>query len=246
MKYEVGLMNVQFPRIYYGLIKDDIDSRLSFYKMEGDEKKILFTVVTPLEGILAGDINEVIRIMNSLVEKRMLFLFRDRYKNYFDEDTPFFTLKANNFIHLAYKYKLYPEGKLPEKPFLIYVKFGSRIADALGFMSDTMYEIFGEHTIANTCNRAPLPVDPNAGVQHIIMYSDIVRPSPYADQQVNVLDIFPLTSDGTKGFHNIVFKELKTCTLDEISIKMTDQLGRDIGFPDSMSVSCTLKVKVRI
>lgn len=70
------------------------------------------------------------------------------------------------------------------------------------------------------------------------MYSDI------ESQQVNVLYIYSVTSDRMKGFHNIIFKELNT--LDEISIKLTDQLRREIDFLDSISVSCTLNLNWRI
>ena len=121
------------------------------------------------------------------------------------------------------------------------MKFSHKASSLLGFRHDTEYMIYGTQR-ADVISSFTLPSE-NCGVDYIHIYSDIIHPSPYADGLVNILDCFHLDNGRNKGMHNTLYKPLNTKILDEISIIITDQRGRDIRFSENASVTCVLHIR---
>ena len=89
-------------------------------------------------------------------------------------------------------------------------------------------------------NWGPLPPFSNAGIQYAIVYTDIVCSSYFGEKKVDILDVVSMGSDGNTGFHTTSYQKLKRATLEEISIKITDQIGRPVYFPPTTAVICSL------
>ena len=106
---------------------------------------------------------------------------------------------------------------------------GEGLANVLGFQSNTMYSIHGDdHEMVS--NISSTPINEKLGGDYMYLYTDIIQPSNFGSQLVNILDCFILDKGGNKGIHNTLYKPLKNSYIDQISIIISDQNGRKINF----------------
>ena len=130
---------------------------------------------------------------------------------------------------------------------ITHMRFSSRLAHILGFDEYARYLVPKvKRNQSGQTLEAPFPTCVNGNVQYVVVYSDIVKATHFADQQVNILDIFTIGSDGNRGFHNVIYKPLNINTISEISIKLADQEGRPILFKRNSGVTCPLCIRKRI
>lgn len=106
-----------------------------------------------------------------------------------------------------------------------------------------MYEVYGLEALNVHLSDDSLP--DNCGVDYMYVYTDIVQPTVFGGELVNILDCFTLESGKGKGIHNTVYKALNTNILEQISIIITDQNGRRIHFNNGSSVTCVLHIRPR-
>ena len=135
-------------------------------------------------------------------------------------------------------------SKTPEEDGdIVYVSIhlGDEIASILGFRSDTYYQIYNE-TIAENI-KSYIPTNPRFGVDYIYLYTDIIQPTNFGDQLVNILDCFTLDNGGNKGIHNTLYKHLNTSYIDQISIIVSDQNGRRLHFREDSVLTCVLHIR---
>ena len=123
----------------------------------------------------------------------------------------------------------------------IHITFSSKAGFLLGYRSDTQYIIYGKNRMDGSLSFA-FPSE-NCGVDYMYIYSDIIHPSPFAGKLVNILDCFHIDNGRNKGIHNTLYKPLNTKILDQISVIITDQNGREINFSDNSSVTCVLHIR---
>ena len=126
----------------------------------------------------------------------------------------------------------------------INIRFSNELGQIFGFNSNSLYEIYnrkGEHKI----HKNPKTPSPRCGLDYIYLYSDIVQPSHFGGQLVNILDCFSLQNGGNRGIHNSIYKPLNTRFLDQISIMVRDQSSRPISFVEDSTLTCVLHIRPR-
>ena len=124
----------------------------------------------------------------------------------------------------------------------ISLKFNPGLASIIGFRSDNLYALYTVHGTGGT-HKSPIPPSPRCGVDYIYLYTDIIQPSNFGGQLVNILDCFALQNGGNKGIHNSIYKGLNTHYIDQISIHITDQNGRAINFAEESTLTCALHIR---
>ena len=116
------------------------------------------------------------------------------------------------------------------------------LANVLGFHSNTMYNIHGDdHEMVS--NISSTPINEKLGVDYMYLYTDIIQPSNFGSQLVNILDCFTLDNGGNKGIHNTLYKPLKNSYIDQISIIISDQNGRKINFKEDSTLTAVLHIR---
>ena len=80
-------------------------------------------------------------------------------------------------------------------------------------------------------------------MDYIYLYTDIIQPSNFGGQLVNILDCFSLQNGGNRGIHNSIYKPLNTSFIDQVSIIVTDQKARPIYFVEDATVACVIHIR---
>ena len=119
---------------------------------------------------------------------------------------------------------------------------GEGIANVLGFRTNSLYSIRGDdHEMVSSISTTP--INEKLGVDYIYLYTDVIQPSNFESQLVNILDCFTLDNGGNKGIHNALYKPLKNSYIDQISIIISDQNGRKINFKEDSTLTCVLHIR---
>ena len=233
-QYEVALVNIHLPKEVQIIVGDDKAFAILFYKQEASSssKEIIFGYL-PSSSVYSQD--------PFLIEKMINNDFKENFKTY----TGIQGRKLLQYVEEINTFNLrITEGEVND---YYYVSFGPRIAEMLGFTANQLYLIASPgDALIRSKGRGLRPAKVDGNIQYIIVYSDIVKPTPFAGQNVNVLDIFSVGTDGNRGFHNTIYKPLKTTTISNIAIKMANQDGRSIDFSPYGVVTCTLNVRRRL
>ena len=112
------------------------------------------------------------------------------------------------------------------------VEFGSRIGIILGFDQEGKSGIAPKH-----------PRTDDGGIDYLLVESDAVVPSSFGGELLPILDAFILEGAGGRGFTSPVYKTLNTFNLSSITIKVVDQLKRQVHFDDLYSSTCVLHIR---
>lgn len=112
------------------------------------------------------------------------------------------------------------------------VVFGSRLAIVLGFDQEGKRGIAPKH-----------PRTDDGGIDYLLIECDSVVPSSFGEELLPILDAFILEGAGGRGFTSPVYKTLNTFNLSSITIKVVDQLKRQVHFDDVYSSTCVLHIR---
>ena len=220
--YEVALVNIHIPKEYYIISKDDSNFFIEVYRQLNEDDLIHPAGVVNCDFDATNcDIPSIIKNLN------------DKFKTPQMED-------VFHYNHLKKRFYVNTNPDMKRNG-AVYMKFSSKLANILGFDDFTQYRF----PDAGDVLEAPFPMRTNV-VQYVVVYSDIVKATHFADQKVNILDIFTVGLDGNRGFHNVIYKPLNTNVISEISIKLTDQEGIPIPFERNSGVTCSLLFRKRI
>lgn len=238
-EYEIGLINIAMPPNHYSLVKNEKDSNIIIYYSENNKEKKKIGEYFPQRNILSGDLPNLIKCLNNEFPE---FFFSP--VNSLDipiKDIFSYSSELNRVGYL----KRYIGGDTVKGTF--YIKYGSRIADALGMDPNKYYDIVSKSRFHGSEETVwgELPPFSNAGIQYTLIYTDIVEPSYFGERNVNILDVVSVGRDGNTGFHTTCYKKLHKLVLEDISIKITDQQGRPVYFPERSNVICTLHIRKR-
>lgn len=239
--YEVGLVGILYPDKYYGLLANDDDYKIivsTNYEKTGSS----IISVRLQQNILAGDLHKMVKIVNkNLMNHLKTYYSADIYKKMFKRPM---ILKWNEEesrveIHRA----LLGTNELFKTDIRsITITLMPGLARVFGFISERQYTIFSQANGLSVHKSSFLP-SPRCDVDYIYLYSDIIQPSHFAGQLVNILDCFTLQNGGNKGVHNTIYKPLNTRFIDQISIKVRDQHARPINFIENSTITCVLNIR---
>jgi len=251
LEYEIGLANILYPRNIYAITPDDPTSQAVItarvIRSEFNEDYTYdFYRYKPSKKILNGDINYVIETINNHIIGDIRTELKDSIRTYFPRERIITWDKTLSRVAL-----LYNEGECPPDQLFcrFTIKFGTKLAEILGFLPDTEYILFSSPQIrqpstGKSVYLAPYPPKKDSGIDYVIVYCDQVAPTRFGSQMVNVLDAFTL-DEYRGGKHRIIYKPLLSTSIDEIAVKMLDQNGRKIYFEDNHSVTMVVHIRAK-
>ncbi len=217
VNYEIGLLNVLLPRQYY-IVKPGepecgihleyglkLSAGLTAIEWSTLSESIKVNILRNDTGYLLLCINNVITTML----KKILNGDEHHLLSYFKE--VLVVNPTNDHLSLVCYNGYHP------KVLFIKVSFDTRLAQILGFVPNTGYDLFSSldiHEEQNTPSYVPqyghAPLLKHGDLQSVLIYSDLVNPSRYAGKNVNILDAFSLSGGLTKGVHPTIYKPLKS------------------------------------
>ena len=240
IEYEVGLISILYPDQYYAVSADNDDYNINVYTFKtGDVREKC--VVKMKFDMLAGNIKKIVKNVNNNLIQYLKTYYYEFFPHIFKDET---IIRWNDDKERTEI--LFNRGDIKERGLGDITKINIRIkkalADILGFRNDTLYTIFSKlEDFGNTIS--PIPPSPKCGVDYIYLYTDIIHPTNFGGQLVNILDCFSLENGGNKGIHNCIYKSINTNFIDEISIIITDQNGRAIRFREGSTLTCVLHIR---
>ena len=170
-EYEIGLVSILYPQEYYAVIRHQEKYSITFYSKLRRNKEISSFTYTIKNNILAGDMDSVIKSLNTEINPWLKTYFHRTYDNVFQHKDLFYWDRNKKVVGIHYsthpKTMKLKKGDLEE----VKVQFREGIAQLLGFKSNTAYPIYGtyhEHPIVSSN-----PVYDRCGVDYMYLYTDI-------------------------------------------------------------------------
>ena len=241
IEYEVGLVSILYPEEYYGILAEDDFYNITVYTYQ-DTIGISSLSVKLHQNILAGDLAKIVKIVNNNLTSYLKVHYQNKYKVIFTSNK---ILQLNNDeskIEIKCINKVHTE-KIIRGINKITLKINRGLAQILGFKSNVEYTIFNNKKGNNTIHKSPINPSSRCGVDYIYLYTDIIQPSNFGGQLVNILDCFSLQNGGNRGIHNSIYKPLNTHFLDQISIKVRDQYSRPVFFVEESTLTCVIHIR---
>ena len=266
-EYEVGLSNILFPKFFYCIRAGEPECGIGFHaqikQSHLTDYEYNFYNYLPKKNIVSNfkhlNIISIVATINHQLMKELRGILQQSYLEYFPYseiiyyDTILEKVVMNTVIVESNEDILYKD---------IHIDFASHIALVLGFDPDYRYSVFHKKDDDETSSAppasnssskppsrkviAPHSVRPDSGNDYLYIYSDIVPPTRFGNQIVNILDAIPLPHDSTsKGVNPIMYKPLTASTIESVAIKITNQNGKPIYFENGHSVTCVLHIRPR-
>ena len=241
--YEIGLVSILYPNEYYAIVGNQYKNKLTFFTKFHEISKIQKYSYTLKNSILAGDIEKLIYSINTEVKLRLMVYYDIRYAKVFGRGDIFYWDKYKHSVGMYYtpipqSTEVKRKGDIEN----VMMSMGEGVANVLVFHSNTLYTIHGDdHEMVG--NISSTPINEKLGVYYMYLYTDIIQPSNFGNQLVNILDCFTLDNGGNKGIHNTLYKPLKNSYIDQISIIISDQNGRKINFKEDSTLTCVLHIR---
>ena len=232
--------------VAYNLIKDDPQFEIWFYRTTPPS---IYTntqiIYKPLKNTSTHQLSQLIEILNDEITKYLSLFPSESIENCFDIDKGIFGYDDK-------KKRVYVNTRTAQHPETLSIKLKSGIAKLLGFSADTPIDVcrFQELDIENPDNyprmimtRATYPPRMHADVDYLHIYCDIVNPSRFGSQSVNILAMSPFNSVNYYSVLSPLYKKIDRACIESISILITDQYGRRIYFPRDRSVTIVLHIR---
>lgn len=254
-EYEVGLTNILFPKYYYILKEGDVDCSIGFHsriqQSMYDDYEYNFYTYSPNRNVISnlrdGSIPSIISTVNEQLWRELKEILKELHSDYFPyKQLLHYDLELGRVII----HKMIVGGQADRLYTDLSITFNPQIALVLGFEPHTRYSIFHKKEEISESERAlekvtaPYPCRSDGGNDYIYVYSDIITPTRFANQIVNIIDAIPLPNDvSSKGINPIMYLPLSKSSFDSVGIKITNQNGKPIHFEDNHSITCILHIR---
>lgn len=248
LNYEIALLNVLYPKKFNVLTRDDAECGIDIIQNHITETGISTEEIVhhflPKNDVLSTDASHIIEEINRQLTADLKKAFRDNYSAHFPKGKILNYDVGIGRVLVSTRSRTFTGKNNAATSFK--AQFKPRIARVLGLSSAEKYYLFRSDAPEGTSfpkQIAPFKPDPTAGVDYVLIYSDIVEPQIYGSQLVNILDAFAFQESYSKGAHPMMYKPLCVTKLDKIAIKMTDQFGRNLSFESGHSTTVVLHVR---
>ena len=241
-EYEVGLVSILYPDQYYGILTGDDNYNITVFTNQQNVGVSSLTVKIH-QNILAGNLEKIVKIVNRNLITHLKAHYGDIFKHIIppkkgilrwnDEDSK---------VEINCHSKSTPKGLISNIKY-VSIKMNTGIAQILGFNDNAEYNIFINDKSSSSVHKSPKNPSARCGVDYIYLYTDIIQPSNFGGQLVNILDCFSLHNGGNRGIHNSIYKPLNTHFIDQISIMVRDQYARPISFVDDSTLTCVIHIR---
>jgi hypothetical protein len=232
--YYVGLENIFFPKGLYTIKKFDNNFNIKIsLQYKDDFDNIVFAesfTYTPNENISGESIEHVIVLLNNDIVR---FLKTQQIiKN--EQDVIFYISNSMNIVEFSpldlIERTLDAGGlsKFQISKFHRHVRweFSEHIGDVLGIT-----DLITFNPIAMRSPQMPKSVD------NVYVYTDIINPTRLGEEQINILDILPLSNTYSKSVSNVIYHKVKSLsTISSISIQLLDVYGKRVPFHDGGNI----------
>ena len=242
-EYEIGPVSVLYPTEYYATVGNQYKNKITFHTKYREIAKIHTYSYTIKNNILADDIERLLYCINNEIKLRLMVYFDVHYAKVFSRSEIFYWDKYKRRVGVHYtggprSIETRRKGDIEH----VTMAMGEGIANVLGFRTNSLYSVRGDdHEMISTISTTP--INEKLGVDYMYLYTDVIQPSNFGSQLVNILDCFTLDNGGNKGIHNTLYKPLKNSYIDQISIIISDQNGRKINFKENSTLTCVLHIR---
>ena len=220
-EYEVGLVNILFSPEFYTIKKGDPNYSIElFIDFTKDRyfRKILNLKYTPQKNINSATIPELIENIDkdfqSYLNSKSI-----RYTN----KTPIIQYNSSTLYVDVKDIKLdeniYPNSRVTWN-------IGSAMAELLGIQ-----ENYNTNDV-KVENKAKYP----KSCDSLLIYSDIIFPSSFSNQNVHLLDIVPMNGVYSKNGSLTIYKKVNRNNIDDISISIKNENGENAYFCEHVKV----------
>ena len=241
--YEIGLVSILYPNEYYAIIGNQYKNTLTFFTQMHNIPELQKYSYIVQDNIPAGNPEKLVHMINKQISARLSVYYESNYGKIFPSGDIFFWDDYEKKVGIHYT--PISEEKLTKGDIeKVKLHMGQGLANILGFHSSTLYTILsGDQQMKAAVSTTN--INQNFGVDFMYIYTDVIQPTNFGSQLVNILDCFTLDRGGNKGIHNTLYKPLKDSYIDQISIIISDQNGRPIYFKDGSTVTCVLHIRPR-
>ena len=244
LEHEIGLISILYPDKYYAITSDRDDFGINVFTTMVDGKRNKHRVKMKFN-MLAGDIGKIIRSINNKLLQNLKVYYYNFVPHIFKNGTIIRWNDEEEKTEIIFNKDDTGEGGEGTGDIAsVTIRFKKALATILGFRNDVLYTVFSKtEDVGNVMSS--IPPSPKCGVDYIYLYTDIVHPTNFGGQLVNILDCFSLENGGGKGIHNCIYKTLNTNIIDQISLIIVDQMGRPIHFREDSTLTCVLHVRTK-
>ena len=243
VEYEVGLVSILYPDQYYAIQAESEKFNIRVYTYQKKIGKTLLTVKIHKD-ILAGNMKKIVKLVNENILEYMKIHFFDIFPHLFEKEDKIFRWNEDERRVEILSKKADSDLNVTDDIKSITMQLNPGLADLLGFSTHSHYNIYSQRR-PKSVTKSSMPPSPRCGVDYIYLYTDIIQPSNFGGQLVNILDCFSLQNGGNKGIHNSIYKPLNTTFIDQISIMVRDQKARPIHFIEDSTILCVIHVRPR-
>ena len=252
-EYECALINVVFPKSIYSIPKvDSTDESWAVniyvkFRNSNNANGVDFSLLwkfTPREGIIGENVVECLHLLQRQLQNDMKLIFRNDYDTYIQGDILHYSRVSKRILIDTHVEEIPKDSKAKFSE--IALTFGTKIAKVFGMDISKYYKIF-KGSVVHENELVPQMglYSPRVGVQidYFMVYCDVIASTRFADQNVNILDMFATGHANSKAMSPIVYKKLAIKSFDSISILITDQHGQKVPFEDNHTLACLLHIR---
>jgi len=229
-EYEIGLQNIIFnPRYDVALPGDpDYSIRLFIEFLDANNQSFSGTGFTYYTAInISGDSKYLaIQSLNNDFHDSMIHnrIIDTSHKTIFKLNLRSGTVTFNN---------LKPPRDSQHKSYRTKWMFSKGVADLLG--------------VSNNNSHTPLFIRPSKlpNIEQIFINSDVITPSRLGDQSIHILDILPTKNIYAKNTTSTLYKPNVHNVINDISIKISSNLGKEIAFNPEVTLLVILHFRLR-
>ena len=242
-EYEVGLISILYPDQYYAILANDSNFNIIITTYQKTIPKTIYEIEIK-NNILAGDMDKLVSFINDqLFQYLEPYFSREIFPHIIPESKKIFVWNnIENRVEIHTKIGD-PSLNITKDIITISLTMKQGLSQIFGFYSNVGYTIYSNKDAVLNIHKSSIPPSPRCGVDYIYLYTDIIQPSYFGGQLVNILDCFTLQNGGNKSINNSIYKPLNTTFIDQISIIIKDQKGRSIHFIEDSTLMCVIHIR---
>ena len=239
--YEVGLLSMLCPEKFPVIVKGNSSYSIKVTVTSPQSKWHHYTY-TPRRNIISHQMIDIVRSLND----DMMSWLKIYLSNY-----PFEQILVDGYIfhwdgcNITIKCHTPKTNNIDQKIIqniaTISISMQHSIAYILGFEHNKQYRIYEPNLEFTVPYPNPYPVQPTFGIEYVCVYTDIIQPASFGGKTVNILDC--LDYRNIRKGRNIIYRTLNVHYIHSISIRLSDQLGNRIGYPNESSVTAILNIR---
>lgn len=243
-EYEIGV--VDYPKVYYGILKNDYSSRIEVWVTHHDVSEENILTYTPQTNIEANDIYYMLNIINAELTTLLEDKLGEDFSRYFAHRGFFTYSEQFRRAQITVRKRFCREKHQFCK---IALKFGSRISDAMSMIYPSTYTVYEPpFMLVEVRGYIPAPYQPrtDGGIDFVLIFTDCVALTSFGGQRMNLLKAMFMAKTGGVYFHHTVYKPLNKSILDEIAVTINDQRGRPVNCREGRSITLLLHMDLKI